>query len=269
MALQYQCDGIRFVHSKQAHPTEGEFDLHVHDSYEILCFVSGNTGYLVEGREYNMHPGCLMLMRPAEAHKLLLRGDAEYERYIINFRADALPPFLQELLGVFHDRALGEKNRYLIHELNGVDPVSLLQRVLQQSDVIPLRVALLSALSALLCATNVAFPNKQSKHDRGDDVGRRLLTYINDNLTTELSLSDISAHIHLSPSQLNRVFRDLTGTSVYDYILSKRIIMAQGMLEEGEGAVAVCRRCGFGNYSSFYRLYKKRTGHAPTSPQKP
>ena len=33
--------------------------------------------------------------------------------------------------------------------------------------------------------------------------------------------------------------------------------------EAGEGAVAASQMCGFGDYSSFYRLYKKRTGQAP------
>ena len=101
-----------------------------------------------------------------------------------------------------------------------------------------------------------------------DDIGKKLIWYVNENLTQEISLDSISEYIHMSPSQVNRVFRKLTGTSVYDYILSKRLIMAQEMISMGEGSISASQKCGFKDYSSFYRLYKKRMGGAPCEAKK-
>ena len=69
----------------------------------------------------------------------------------------------------------------------------------------------------------------------------------------------------MSPSQINRIFNKITGTSVYNYVLSKRLVYAQGMIMRGEGAGSACVACGFRDYSSFFRQYKKRFGTPPSS----
>ena len=40
-------------------------------------------------------------------------------------------------------------------------------------------------------------------------------------------------------------------------------MLAKGMIENGETAANAAFRVGFGDYSSFYRAYKKALGHSP------
>ena len=111
----------------------------------------------------------------------------------------------------------------------------------------------------------VAFHNeKEPPYATDRDIGREIIDYINENLSEELSLERISNEVHMSPSQIGRVFRKLTGTSVYDYILSKRLIVAQELISKGENATYAAQKAGFRDYSAFYRLCKKRLGAAPT-----
>jgi len=268
MAILYSRDGMSFAYTKDQDPDDSEFVLHVHDTYEILCFVSGNVKYLVEGREYPMYPGCLMLMRPAETHRLLVKGRGCYERYIINFRADDLKDvgISEDMLAPFASRNLGEKNQYLSSEFCGIDPAGLFRQMSAECKSLDPRRGILSNLAALMCAVNAAFVEKQSREYSYaiHDIGREIIEYINNNLTEEVSLDLVSAHVHMSPSQVNRIFRKLTGTSVYDYILSKRLVMVQELITNGEGAVIASQRCGFRDYSAFYRIYKKRIGTAPS-----
>lgn len=272
MSSIYNGSGIELSHTVQTDPHAEQFSLHVHDCYEILCFVSGKVGYLVEGHEYSMPHGCIMLMRPAETHKLVVKGRGDYERYVLHFRAENLRELgmNDELLSAFNDRMLGEKNQYIASELSGLEPIGVFKRMSEECAVLEPRCVVLANLCSLLCAVNTAFLKKDIAQSEsvGNSVGREILEYINGNLTEELSLESICEHVHISASQANRIFRKMTGTSVYDYIVSKRLVMARELILAGEGAISASQRCGFGDYSSFYRLYKKRMGEAPTAKNK-
>jgi AraC-like DNA-binding protein len=55
------------------------------------------------------------------------------------------------------------------------------------------------------------------------------------------------------------------GNTVYDYILSKRLILFNEKVKSGVPVVLASLDCGFNDYSSFYRLYKKRFGVCPSA----
>ena len=265
---RYQGNGWSMSYTVDDQPTEEKFRLHVHDDYELYCMVEGKVGYVVEGRVYDLRPGSLMLMRSAETHRLLIHKHDRYVRYVLNFRPELLEG-QEELLRAFTERGLGERNLYLPTEFSGLEPLGVFRQMFASMESVEQETVVRANLTALLCAVNTVFLQQSEQPNYGEsDVGRQLITYINENLMEELSLSMISAKIHLSPSQVNRVFRELTGTSVYQYILSKRLIVAQGMIAQGESAMSASQKCGFRDYSSFYRLYKKRMGTAPTAVRK-
>ena len=95
------------------------------------------------------------------------------------------------------------------------------------------------------------------------DVAKQLIEYVNKNLYEPLSLNSLSERFFLSQSQLNRLFRRATGTSIWEYITIKRLITARNRIRVGEHAGKVCISCGFKDYSSFYRMYKARFGVSP------
>ena len=89
--------------------------------------------------------------------------------------------------------------------------------------------------------------------------------YVNAHLFEPLSLNDLGRAFARSTSQLGRVFREATGTSLWDYVVMKRLLSARAMLQRGETAVRAAAACGFSDYSAFYRAYRKRFGHAPSA----
>lgn len=267
----YSVPGANLAYSVDESPSDRNFVLHMHDICELLCVVSGDVDYLVEGHVYHLRAGSLMLMRRAETHRLLVRGKGRYERYTIHFQPERLREWgLDEILiAPFSERELGERNLYLPEEFLGAEPAALFRQACAACAALPARSALPPSLGALLCAVYPVFRRGTNacaeQETYGDDVGRELIAYINAHLTEELSLASLSAQVHMSPSQVNRVFHRVTGTSVYHYILSKRLILAQSLIVSGESAVGACEKCGFRDYSAFYRLYKKRMGTAPTA----
>lgn len=73
----------------------------------------------------------------------------------------------------------------------------------------------------------------------------------------------ISEKFYISKSQLNRKFKRITGSTVWEYILTKRLIFAKELLQNGEHPTTVYLKSGFKDYCSFFRAYKIKFGVSP------
>ena len=76
-------------HSIDAHPNEADFPLHAHPFCEVFYFIQGDGYYTIEGRDYALSPGSVLLTRDGEIHKLHINPDSPYERMSVHFSLDA------------------------------------------------------------------------------------------------------------------------------------------------------------------------------------
>ena len=89
------------------------------------------------------------------------------------------------------------------------------------------------------------------------------MEYINNNLTEDLNLTELAARFFVSKSYLNQQFRQATGTTVWNYILLKRLMIARAAIRDGVSVTDAFARSGFTDYSAFYRRYRDRFGVSP------
>ncbi len=264
----YDTDGISFSHSVDEKPDDRRFPLHMHNNYEIYCFVSGKASYMVEGNIYDLRPGTVIIMRRSETHKLIVNGSERYERFSINFNPELLREqgAPNELFIPFTKRALGEKNLYRVEDVEHCRLLDMILKMYAECEMLSVENSLYINLCSMLSSIAAAFEHypEDMTYSSQRDMDRELLNYINDNITRELSVEQISEYVHLSPTQLGRRFRELTGTTIYQYIISKRLILAQRQIAKGMSATQAAEVCGFGDYSCFYRMYKKKFGYSPT-----
>ena len=61
-----------------------------------------------------------------------------------------------------------------------------------------------------------------------------------------------------------RRFRAETGYSIHSYVTEKRLLLAQQLLQSGASLTDTAERCGYQDYSTFSRAYKKRFGCTPS-----
>lgn len=257
--------GIRLSHSLDKMPKKDDFESHIHDNYELFCLVRGDVDYIVEGNLYKLHSGAIMLMRSSETHRLIVNKSTEYERYVLNFSPSVIlsAGVSQDILAPYRARALGERNMYKEGELFGTSAIACLEKAFENSKYIEPKDAILSSLLSLLCDILRAFNEKGEGAERREPY-REIISYVNENLTTDITIEKIASHMHVSPTQASRIFKSATGASVHSYIIAKRLILFNKKLARGKGVIEACHECGFRDYSSFYRLYKKRFGKAPT-----
>ena len=260
-------EGFSISHTVTKAPKDDDFELHIHESYELLCVVRGCVSYIVEGHKYKLSEGALMLMRSSETHKLVVEKSTEYERYVLNFSPSLVSKIglSRELLSPFKEREIGEKNLYLAEEFKYLPPAVYFERAFSDKKSLSENDVIISLLSSLLCEIKRAFDNKEEFTTRKRSVSEKIISYINDNLKNDITIEKIANSLHISKTQVSREFKGAVGTSVYDYVLTKRLILFNKRLGKEKNIQKLSQECGFHDYSSFYRLYKKRFGISPTS----
>jgi AraC family transcriptional regulator len=81
----------------------------------------------------------------------------------------------------------------------------------------------------------------------------------------QLSLSMITASSGFSPSHASRVFRRVTGLSIYAYLLALRLRVAMHELKASEGELTrLALASGFSSHSHFTQAFRKAFGVTPS-----
>ncbi|MCX4776462.1 GlxA family transcriptional regulator [Streptomyces sp. NBC_01264] len=91
-----------------------------------------------------------------------------------------------------------------------------------------------------------------------------LLSWLQENLASELTLADIAARSGTSTRTLIRRFREQTGTTPLQWLHRARIRQAQHLLETTQHSVErIGAQVGFGSPTAFRDRFKRTTGVSP------
>lgn len=243
-------------------PVQESFVMHMHSSYEIFCFLSGDAKYVVEGTVYPLRRGDIILIRRSESHRLLLLSNTKYTRMTVNFiPADPHSDFTAELLLPFNARPLGTLNHYPSSLFSNIGVLHYIEQICL-CDNEQLRNAY---LTVFLKEISKKFKEIQQSSATAElNICSDIIQYINSNITEPLSLQLLSNHFFISKSQINRNFKQAIGSTVWEYIVEKRLLLAKEQIENGGSPTKVYIDCGFGDYTAFYRAYRSRFGASPS-----
>lgn len=243
----------------------GEISLHHHDFYEVYLFLGGRVCYNVESRNYRLLPGDILLIGPTELHQPRIDKDAGvYERIVLWLDK----PFLERLstdrtslTRCFDVSVPGHTNLLRPSPSQRAELQSLLEQLAQenQSESYGAEVMCQGLLLQVMVALNrlaATLPSDGLNAERDAGVVPQVLRYINEHYTDPLSLELLSSKFFVSKYHLSHEFNRVVGTSVYRYIVQKRLVIAKQMLAGGVAPTDVYRHCGFGDYSNFYRAFK-------------
>lgn len=245
-------------------PDLEKFNMHTQEVYEIYCFLEGDADYFVEGTVYALKSGDILVLKKAEAHSLLIHSLCPYERIVIHFAAEGIAEEQRAFLCQFLDsRPLGRNNRYPASLFKNTHWQYYMKQIYTTHDPVRRQIYLTTFLYELWDAyPKICGSENTEKNPITDVIG-----YINDNLTETLSLELLCNEFFMSKAQLNRKFKKATGSTVWEYIMTKRLLLAREYLQDGEAPTQVCTKSGFNDYCSFYRAYKAKFGSSPKADQ--
>jgi AraC family transcriptional regulator len=93
---------------------------------------------------------------------------------------------------------------------------------------------------------------------------RQVLDYIEENLASDLSMTELGAVVEMSPCRFARVFKEAIGLPPHQFVLRKRIARARKMLEASDLPLSeISASLGFESQSHFTAVFHKLAGTTP------
>ena len=108
--------------------------------------------------------------------------------------------------------------------------------------------------------TGSNIPDPQAEQQ---DLLDQMLVFIEGHLAEKITLADTARRFLVSESTVNQLFRRRMKVSFYRFVTQRRLIAARVRLQGGGSAEQAAARTGFGDYSTFYRAFRREYGISP------
>jgi two-component system response regulator YesN len=113
-------------------------------------------------------------------------------------------------------------------------------------------------------ADTIFLYQKDDRETKDNILVSGLHEYIHSNLDKDVSLVKLAELVYLNPAYLSRVYKQITGTNISDYIYNTRLSKAKKILRESNSKVQeIALAVGFESVAYFIRSFKKSTGMTP------
>jgi len=267
--IGYLHDNFRIFHLSDT--AQREFTYHYHDFNKILILLKGDVTYTVEGRSYDLQPNDIVFVKAGEVHKPVINSDAPYERIVIYVSPDYLDSHQKGNadLNTCFKRAHEEQSHVLrMKAFSNSRPNSCIKQLeasLQDKDFanelyheILFLEFMIELNRAALCDAITYLNNTSS-----NQTILAIIEYLNLHLTEDICIDTLAEQFFLSRYYLMHSFKEETGYTIGNYLTTKRLLLAKDLIASGKPITEVCYACGYKNYSTFSRAYKKNFGKAP------
>lgn len=102
-----------------------------------------------------------------------------------------------------------------------------------------------------------------------DLIIKKAIEFIDNNIKSSITISDICQNLSTNPSTLNFKFRKETGMSAMQFIIMKKFEHAKWLLSNSMYNITeISQRCGYSDVYYFSKSFKKYTSQTPTQYRK-
>ena len=256
------------------HLSENYTSIHSHDVYEVMYIEYGTFVFSVNEIEYQLNSGDILLIPPHIKHKILDIPVKPAKRTILIFPKTYLTQFntKQTDISILFDKA-NELSNYKISVRPAFKPrITSSMNMLEELYLSPdfgddvIFNATFSSLIARMYK-GINFYDLEKSFVTYSVIIKKVNNYINDNIDRKILIKDLANFVGLSESRLSHIYKNHMGISINQYIIKKRLTIAKDMLKIGITLSDITVKCGFQDYSSFLRAYKKEYGISPKAYQ--
>lgn len=244
---------------------------HTHNYYEFYFFLEGNVDMIIEGDVFSMHPGDLVLIPPKIRHHAEIRNqELPYRRFVFWISRE----YCKRLLELSPDYV------YLMQHVEVAGDYVFSNDIITFNTIQSKVFALIDEMRSnrfgrdariSLCVNDLILHLNRIVHERNyprsekedKNLYQSLAEYIEKNLEGNLSLEHLAEVFYVSKYHIAHTFKDHTGLSIHQYITKKRLTACREVILGGSEITQAYLMFGFGDYSSFYRAFKKEYGISP------
>lgn len=255
------------INSKQ------KISLHTHAKYEIYYFHSGKCRYWIGGSSIDLTPGDLIVMNGTREHGPVMDDQYEYIRSTFLFDGTSVGSFAQQssTVDVLKPFLISSHYHWRLNDEQKCEVEDILARInrFHQTGSLVSHKRLSIAFYDLLLFIYERF---QETSDSGkslpsekEKIVQNVMAYIEQHYMDDLTLDELAAQMHVSRFYLMKLFKQLTGSTLFDYINERRIKQAKVFffLDTNRSVTDVCFQTGFKHLSHFSRTFKRIAGLTP------
>jgi len=241
---------------------------HFHACFEILISLNDTGRFFVREKAYQMKKGMIILLDTYEIHRCFCQDNNKNDRIVVHFPKQALSEMSTKTTLI--DKMFSDAPLFL---QTSEEELSNIIRHLEKFNE-PLKFDFGRDIEQALIFKRFLFEIARliNSHDTDwdaqkiqlDERVKMTLRYVRENYASDLSLEILSKVMYTSKSRLSQLFKQETGMTIGDYIITYRLLCAEEMLREGLPAKYVRSRAGFRSDTHFYRIFKSKIGSTPS-----
>ncbi len=245
--------------------------LHYDTDLTVTYFINCSGSINIEGKHYNLASGDVVIMNPNEIHCCNVDDNTTHERISICINKSVLKNFPFEstdFFDFFENREKGLNNVIQSEIVTRFNIDALMKEILFYSQN-------KSDKNQIMCTCKIVeliyqignVPSYGSATDYSDieenPIVSETLKYISSHYTDDIDCSKIAEKLFISKYRLEHLFKESLGISLWEYIIIKRLMLVNELIQKKYSVEEASYSAGFHNYSNFYRLYKKHFNMSP------
>lgn len=241
-----------FYYNSTALTREDKSVKHYHPLYEIYYLEEGICNYLIEDKLMQMLQGDIVFIPKGVIHKTSYEDI--HSRLLVNCSEEYLGAVNIKSAFVYrnkkHSREIYDVLKKIEKEYLNTDKFSdgLIMGYMQQ-------------LLAIVYRTENEFENTRAQNK----YALKALDYLNDNYTSEITLSSLAKKLSVSGEHLSRIFKKETGLGFNEYLSLLRLKKAEALLKlnNNKSVAEIAFQCGFNDSNYFCEKFKSVYGMSP------
>ena len=243
----------KFVLANKCENTGMSFPMHHHSEYEFYYVLEGEGRLFLDNTIYTVVPGLLCLFSPHNGHSVRIPANIPYRRITLNFSKFYLPktPLLTNHAH-FKPIVLSENDRLTFCRLCSEYTAASYQLNAPED----LKIALISDILSMFLPTTEICQNSSP-------VLSQIQVYVHHHTHAKLSCNEIADAMHYSARQLNRIFAETSGETLYQYIARAKVSRIQELLTQGFSPAYISEELGYSSPASLTRFFKSGVSLTP------
>lgn len=249
--------------------------LHSHDYFQIYYIKSGKLLHHLEVSDAYLAAGDVFILPPDIPHYIEKSGD-RVDFYSLSFTpgyfqsARESNKLVLDFLYYLKSQPLSDIHpKFVLSYEDAVFSETLIKRIMEEftSKKAGKDELIKECVSALLSIFARGYFEQKAEiliSEESRLLVMHSIEYVKNHLDEDLTLSEIVRRSAMSKTCFCTIFNSIVGMSFKEYLNRCRIEKAAELIASGEKVSAAAGCCGFSEFSTFYRNFKKYMGVSPS-----